>query len=152
MVNFRPFRLVTATLLLSTLAALPALATGGPTDGPTRAVVLPSSRDANTVAYVMAWRNAHSVTEHADALRLAATLATRIGLPAGPAYEALEKYFDTELAANPGRFLPTEDPQQVVEQLLREDISGFQRIISPLAPAACYIRYQELLDSLNIKA
>jgi hypothetical protein len=154
---------VAAGLLFS---ASQVFATDG--DGPTRAVAAPApaaytytpsvpaaataAANANTLAYIMAWRNAQDATEHTDALRLAATFAVKIGLSQGPAYTAIAQFLDNELAATPGRFTPADDPQDVIEQLLREDVKGFQRVISPLVSDDCYARYQSWLDALRIKA
>jgi hypothetical protein len=153
---------VAAGLLFS---ASQVFAAGG--DGPTRTVAAPAPAayvyaapapaakapaNANTLAYIMAWRNAQDATEHTDALRLAATFAVKIGLSQGPAYTAIEQFLDNELAATPGRFTPADDPQDVIEQLLREDVEGFQRVVSPLVSDDCYARYQGWLDALRIKA
>lgn len=107
--------------------------------------------DASRPAYIMAWRMAHQTTEYTDALRLTSLLATRIGLAAGPAREALGRFLNTTLAGNPGRFDPADEPLAVLTQLLREDVGGFQRVLAPLAPEDAYQRYLQLLDTLDIR-
>ncbi len=105
------------------------------------------------LAYVMAWRNAKNAGHHSDAVRLTATLAERLDLPVdSPLRQALETFLDAELAANPGRFSPTEESEKVLAQLLREDVGGFQRTLSPILSEASYERFQDLLDSLKIRA
>lgn len=101
----------------------------------------------------MAWRNAREATHHTDALRLTAALAAYLGLSdTSAARIPLERYLDNELAANPGRFSPTDAPLRVLQQLLREDLNGFQKTLSPILPDDAYGRYQELLDSLRLTA
>lgn len=99
------------------------------------------------------WRGAipKKTNEHSAALRLTELLAAWIGLETGTdAYQAIQRFPDEELGANPGRFAMTDEPQKILTQLLREDVGGFQRMLSPLLSEGCYERYQVLLDSLRI--
>lgn len=121
-------------------------------DDPTRpAKPAETAVDPTRMAYIMAWRNSQEAEQHTDAVRVTDALATRIGLSATePAYVALERFLDNELASNPGRFSPSDDPHKVIAQLLREDVGGFQRVLSPLLSEASYAQYQALLDALRI--
>ncbi len=151
--NCSPSPLLTSLALVgilsTTLISRPAAASEDPARS-TRTVA--SSTNITQLAYVLAWRNAQEADEHTDALRLTAAFASRIGLdPGTAAYEAIKRFLDNELAANPGRF--TDDgnaTQEILTQLLREDVGGFQRILSPLLSDECYTRYQELLTDLRV--
>lgn len=157
---FLRFLTVSLFVVASTCAAYPALATGVSTDT-TSSVVAATPTASSTanisataisqLAYVLAWRSAQEATQHTDAVRLTGVLATRLGLPAdNAANKVVERFLDNELAANPGRFNASDAPGKVLDQLLREDVDGFQRTLSPLLSEECYERYLSLLDSLRI--
>ncbi len=124
-------------------AVHPALAT------PPVVVVQPSMEP---LAYMMAWQSAANATHHTDAVQLTHAMADLVGLPTGPAHDALERFLDAELAASPGRFDASAEPLETLSQMLRENVGSFQRILSPALSEVGYARYQKLLDSLNIKA
>lgn len=144
-------------LSLTALVSHTALASDDPTKPASTAANAPRSapfaKDRSRLAYVMAWRNSKDATEHTDALRLSTAFATELGVQASsPAFEVLEKFLDTELAASPGRFEAEAEPMTVIKQLLREDVNGFQRTLSPVLSEESYARYQQLLDSLRLRA
>jgi hypothetical protein len=152
------FTLVFATSLFTNLAATAGGKETRQTSGPEMVhpalaapPVVVAQRSVEPLAYLLAWRNAADATHHTDALQLTQTMADLVALPAGPAHDALERLLDAELAANPGRFDPS-TPIETLSQLLRENVGGFQRILSPALSEAGYARYQKLLDSLNIEA
>ena len=149
-----PARAAAAVLPLGSPADTTGVTTTGTTTGTTAVITRRlSATQVTQLAYLMAWRNAQEATHHADALRLTAALATRLGLPSqSPAHHALERFLDAELAANPGRFSANDDPGKALNQLLREDLNGFQRTLSPLLSDECYERYGKMLDSLRLKA
>lgn len=113
-----------------------------------------ASFEANRSAYELAFRRATTATVHANALRVADVLASKLGLRPGTARQVVEQYIDQQLAIAPGTTATGEqlDAQATLNDLIRHNVGGFQRTLSAVLPEPAYERYIKLLDSMHLQA